>query len=33
MNENELICLRTGVDRIEIHELMNCYAHAIDFTD
>ena len=25
--------LREGVDRIEIHELLNRYAHAIDFMD
>ena len=33
MNENELAALRSGIDRIEIHELLNRYAHAIDFMD
>ena len=33
MNEGELDRLRQGVDRIEIHELLNRYAHAIDFMD
>ena len=27
------LALRQGIDRIEIHELMNRYAHAIDFGD
>jgi len=30
MNE---AALRAGIDRIEIHELLNRYAHAIDFAD
>ena len=30
MNED---ALRAGLDRIEIHELLNRYAHAIDFAD
>ena len=30
MNER---ALREGIDRIEIHELLNRYAHAIDFMD
>lgn len=33
MDQDELTRLRTGVDRIEIHELLNRYAHAIDFMD
>lgn len=33
MDPNELERLRGGVDRIEIHELLNRYAHAIDFMD
>ncbi len=33
MDEKALAALRSGVDRIEIHELLNRYAHAIDFMD
>jgi len=33
MDEEALAALRSGVDRIEIHELLNRYAHAIDFMD
>lgn len=33
MDEADLARLKEGVDRIEIHELLNRYAHAIDFKD
>lgn len=33
MVDGELERLRSGIDRIEIHELLNRYAHAIDFMD
>lgn len=31
MDQNELMRLPAGVDRVEVHELSNRYAHAIDF--